>query len=66
LPGNPLDPVGTLTATIAAELGEAARGGEHYKALFAIGVLLFAITFVIDLVAEWAIRGRADSQHSSR
>ena len=66
LPGNPLDPVGTLTATIAAELGEAARGGEHYKALFAIGVLLFAITFVIDLIAEWAIRRGGDSQHSSR
>lgn len=56
LPGGPLDPAGTLTATIAAELGEAARGGEHYRALFAIGVLLFLITFVIDVIAERAIR----------
>lgn len=56
LPGDPLDPVGTLTATIAAELGEAARGGEHYKALFAIGIVLFVITFVIDLIAAAAIR----------
>jgi phosphate transport system permease protein len=52
-----------LTATIAAELGEAARGGEHYQALFAIGVLLFAITFVIDAIAEVAIR-RGGSRHA--
>lgn len=58
LPGNPLDPVATLTATIAAELGEAVRGGEHYQALFAIGVLLFVITFVIDAIADAAIRRR--------
>ncbi len=56
LPGSPLEPVGTLTATIAAELGEAARGGEHYQALFAIGVVLFAITLAVDMIAELAIR----------
>ena len=58
LPGNPLDPVGTLTATIAAELGEAARGSDHYQALFAIGVLLFIITFLIDAIAGIVIRRR--------
>lgn len=58
LPGNPLDPVGTLTATIAAELGEAARGSDHYQALFAIGVLLFIITFLIDAIAGAVIRRR--------
>ena len=62
LPGDPLDPVGTLTATIAAELGEAARGGEHYQALFAIGVLLFVVTLVIDLIAEAAIRRGGDAR----
>jgi len=36
MPGNPLNPVATLTATIAAELGEAVRGGEHDRALFAM------------------------------
>lgn len=56
LPGSPLEPVGTLTATIAAELGEAARGGEHYQALFAIGVVLFGVTLAVDLIAELAIR----------
>lgn len=56
LPGSPLEPVGTLTATIAAELGEAARGGEHYQALFAIGLVLFAVTLAVDMIAELAIR----------
>jgi phosphate transport system permease protein len=58
IPTGPFDPVRTLTATIAAELGEAVRGGEHYQALFALGLLLFAITFVVNLVADLALRGR--------
>lgn len=61
IPTQLFDPVRTLTATIAAELGEAVRGGEHYQALFALGVLLFAITFVVNLIADRAIRGRATS-----
>ena len=39
--------------TIAAEMGEAVRGGEHYAALFAVGMTLFAITFVINWCADW-------------
>jgi phosphate transport system permease protein len=58
IPTGLFDPVRTLTATIAAELGEAVRGGEHYQALFALGLLLFAITFVVNLVADLALRGR--------
>ena len=54
---SPLDSVRTLTATIAAELGETARGSDHYQALFAIGVLLFAITFVVNLTADLLVRG---------
>ena len=42
----------TLTATIAAEMGEAVAGSEHYYALFAIGVVLFIITFAINIVAD--------------
>ena len=57
IPHGPLDSVRTLTATIAAELGEASRGGDHYQALFAIGMLLFAITFVVNLTADLVIRG---------
>jgi len=42
----------TITATIAAELGEVVFGGAHYRILFLIGVLLFAVTFVTNLVAD--------------
>ena len=45
-------PVRTLTATIAAEMGETVRGSEHYFALFAIGLVLFLITFVINITAD--------------
>jgi phosphate transport system permease protein len=58
LPTSLYDPVRTLTATIAAELGEAIRGGEHYQALFALGLLLFGITFVVNLTADLLVRGR--------
>jgi phosphate transport system permease protein len=52
IPTSILMPVRTLTATIAAELGEAPQGGIHYEALFAIGIVLFGITFCINLVAD--------------
>jgi phosphate transport system permease protein len=52
-----LRPTRTLTATIAAEMGEAPQGGDHYQALFVIGLLLFFITFVINLTADLAVRG---------
>jgi phosphate transport system permease protein len=57
IPKSPLDSVRTLTATIAAELGEASRGGDHYQVLFVIGMLLFAMTFLVNLTADLVIRG---------
>ncbi len=48
-------PVRTMTATIAAEMGEVAQGSVHYHALFGIGVLLFVVTFLINLAAARAI-----------
>ncbi len=57
IPHSLFDPVRTLTATIAAELGEAARGSDHYQVLFIVGVLLFSITFVVNLSADLVIRG---------
>jgi phosphate transport system permease protein len=57
IPKSPLDSVRTLTATIAAELGETSRGGDHYQALFVIGMLLFAMTFAVNLTADLVIRG---------
>jgi phosphate transport system permease protein len=59
---HPLQSVQTLTATIAAELGEAPSGGHHYQALFVIGMVLFAITFVINLTADLVVRGIRQSK----
>lgn len=52
IPNTFLRPVRTLTATIAAEMGETVRGSEHYYALFAIGMVLFVISFVINVTAD--------------
>ena len=57
IPHSPLDSVRTLTATIAAELGEAPVGSDHYQVLFIIGILLFTITFIINLSADLVVRG---------
>ncbi len=57
LPTSPLDSVRALTATIAAELGETARGSDHYRALFTLGIFLFLVTFIINLVADIIVRG---------
>jgi phosphate transport system permease protein len=57
IPSSVLDSVRTLTANIAAELGEASAGSDHYRVLFLTGVLLFAITFAVNLTADLVIRG---------
>jgi phosphate transport system permease protein len=57
LPDSPFDSVRAITATIAAELGETANGSEHYQALFTLGILLFVITFFINLSADIVVRG---------
>ena len=57
IPGSVFDSVRALTATIAAELGETAVGSPHYKALFTIGIALFVITLIINLIADLVVRG---------
>ena len=57
IPDSVFDSVRALTATIAAELGETAVGSDHYQALFAIGIFLFIITFIINLTADLIVRG---------
>ena len=57
IPGSIFDPVRTLTATIAAELGETSQGSPHYQVLFLIGVVLFSITFVVNLTADLIVKG---------
>ncbi|MDD4703305.1 MAG: phosphate ABC transporter permease subunit PstC [Bacteroidales bacterium] len=53
IPHTLLEPVRTIPATIAAELGEAPKGGAHYEALFILGCILFIITLIINLVVEY-------------
>ena len=48
-------PARTMTATIAAEMGEVAQGSTHYHALFGIAIILFLLTFLINLVAASTI-----------
>ncbi|MEK7729164.1 MAG: phosphate ABC transporter permease subunit PstC [candidate division KSB1 bacterium] len=57
IPTSLFDSVRTLTATIAAELGEAPVHSEHYQVLFIIGILLFTITFMVNLIADFIVRG---------
>jgi len=58
MPKSLLVPVRTLTATIAAEMGEAVVGSEHYFALFAIGIVLFVISFAINVTADLFLHKR--------
>ncbi len=57
LPTSPFDSVRALTATIASELGDTVYGSDHYGSLFTLGILLFAVTFVINLTADVVVRG---------
>lgn len=52
MPHSLLEPIRTIPATIAAELGEAPSGGTHYQALFLLGSILFMITLIISISAE--------------
>jgi len=52
MPHSIFAPVRTIPATIAAELGEAPFGGTHFKALFALGIILFIITFIFNSLVE--------------
>ena len=53
IPHSLLEPVRTIPATIAAELGEASAGSGHYQALFALGCILFLITMIIIFSIEF-------------
>jgi phosphate transport system permease protein len=56
MPKSILQPLRTLTATIAGEMGETVGGSDHYYALFAVGLVLFAITFAVNFVADLFLR----------
>lgn len=49
---TPLDAARTLTGTIAGEMAEVVRGGLHFSVLFAMALVLFGVTFVVNLAAD--------------
>jgi len=53
IPNSIFSPVRPLTSNIAAEMAEASVGGTHYRALFAIGIILFIITFIFNIIADY-------------
>lgn len=56
IPKSLFDPVRPMTATIAAEMGEAVMGSLHFQTLFAIGLILFLITLLFNIIAETVSR----------
>jgi phosphate transport system permease protein len=59
-------PVRTMTATIAAEMGEVSRGSLHYNVLFGIGIVLFLITFAINSLANRLVGMSATRRRSGQ
>ncbi len=55
VPGSILDPVATLTGTIAMEMGYAAP--THQQALFAVGIVLFVIIMLLNIIAQFSMKG---------
>lgn len=53
IPTSFFEPVRTIPATIAAELGEAPAGGAHYQSLFLLGAVLFVITLLLSFTVEY-------------
>jgi len=53
---DPTTSVRTVTATIAAELGEVGRGDPHWRILFLLGALLFAVTFLLNWVGQRIVK----------
>lgn len=56
IPESIFDPVRPMTSSIAAEMAEAAVGGEHYHALYMTGLVLFVLTFLFNFCAWLAAR----------
>jgi phosphate transport system permease protein len=65
-PGILFQPVRTMTATIAAEMGEVAQGSQHYSVLFAVGIVLFVITFGINSIASRYIGGQSSRRRGGQ
>jgi phosphate transport system permease protein len=57
---SPATGMRSLSATVAAEMGEVVHGSPHYHVLFFIGAFLFVITFALNLVGHWYVRRVSD------
>ncbi len=53
---SPTESVRTMTATVAAEMGEVPFGSDHYHALFVIGVVLLFMTFGLNMIAQRVLK----------
>lgn len=53
--GSILDSARSITTTLAAEMAEAVSGGHHYRMLFMLGAVLFAVAFVSNMVGDIVI-----------
>jgi phosphate transport system permease protein len=65
-PGMFFQPVRTITATIAAEMGEVAQGSLHYSVLFGIGIMLFLITLGINSLAGLLVGVQTDDRRKGK
>lgn len=61
---SPLEPMRPMTATIAAEINNAVRGGLQYQALFAIGLVLFILTFLVNYAADQVLERQKRKFHT--
>ncbi|MCK5176543.1 MAG: phosphate ABC transporter permease subunit PstC, partial [Candidatus Aenigmarchaeota archaeon] len=52
MPTSFFDPVRPMTANIAIEIKEVVTGSLHYEALFAIGLVLFVMTFIVNFISD--------------
>ena len=64
IPAVLTDPVRTMTATIAAEMGETVQGEPHYRVLFILGIVLFVITCAINVASDLIVKGVKKSNKS--
>jgi len=59
-PSSFLDSVRTLSSNIAIDIGDVVSNSVHFHALFFVGLVLFAITFVVNLLADILIHRKPE------
>lgn len=63
---NFFSPVRTLTATIAGEMGETARGTDHYSVLFLMAACLLVFSFICNMMSEWVMKRNREKLRGER